>query len=111
MSWKFWDIHAGHADAEHNHLVRREAVADLLREVEQEDAVDELARGYDFGTSMWDALSSTLYRDHSTRPRQRAGDDGGRPVDRVVDPQARRRAAGRSRATTGSARPPWPASA
>jgi len=66
IDWKFWDIHAGHADAEHNHLVR-EAVAELLRERQQADAVDELARGYDFGTSMWDAFWSTLYHHHGAR--------------------------------------------
>jgi hypothetical protein len=62
IDWKFWDIHAGHADAEHNHLVRG-AVAELLSGLEQEDAVDELARGYDYGTAMWDAFWTTLYRD------------------------------------------------
>jgi hypothetical protein len=63
IDWKFWDIHAGHADAEHNHLVRG-AVAELLSGLDQEDAVDELARGYDYGTAMWDAFWTTLYRDH-----------------------------------------------
>ena len=66
IDWKFWDIHAGHADLEHNHLVR-DAVSELLHGMEQQDAVDELARGYDFGTSMWDAFWSTLYRDHGAR--------------------------------------------
>lgn len=66
IDWKFWDIHAGHADLEHNHLVR-DAVSELLHGMDQQDAVDELARGYDFGTSMWDAFWSTLYRDHGAR--------------------------------------------
>jgi len=62
IAWKFWDIHAGHADAEHNTLVRG-AVAELLAG-EQDDAVDEIARGYDYGTAMWDAFWTALYREY-----------------------------------------------
>jgi hypothetical protein len=63
IDWRFWDIHAGHADVEHHELVRR-AVADLLSEHHQASAIAEVAAGYDYGTSVWDAFWSTLYRDY-----------------------------------------------
>jgi len=67
IDWTFWDIHAGHADVEHNELVRA-AVAQLLREHGDRNAVGEVADGYDFGTATWDAFWTTVYGDHALRP-------------------------------------------
>jgi Iron-containing redox enzyme len=64
IDWKFWDIHAGHADVEHNELVRG-AVAELLLEHGHGRAVDEVAAGYAYGTAAWDAFWSTVYRDNA----------------------------------------------
>ncbi len=66
IDWKFWDIHAGHADVEHNELVRA-SVAELLRDHEDESAVTELSQGYDFGTAMWDAFWGAVYREHGVQ--------------------------------------------
>jgi hypothetical protein len=72
IDWKFWDIHAGHADLEHNELVRA-AVAELLEDHwdharhRQPDAVTELAEGYDFGTAMWDAFWTAVYREQGVQ--------------------------------------------
>jgi hypothetical protein len=63
IDWTFWDIHAGHADVEHHELVRA-AVAELLRERGEADAVDQVQAGFDYGTSVWEAFWSTLYRDY-----------------------------------------------
>jgi hypothetical protein len=62
IDWRFWDIHAGHADAEHNQLVRA-AVAELLHGSDP-GAVDEVAAGYDHGTATWDEFWTTVYGDH-----------------------------------------------
>jgi hypothetical protein len=64
IDWKFWQIHAGHADVEHNELVRA-AVAELLHEHGHRHAVDEVAAGYEYGTAAWDAFWSTVYRDNT----------------------------------------------
>jgi hypothetical protein len=61
IDWRFWDIHAGHADLEHNQLVRA-AVAELLAG-EGPEAVSEVAAGYDHGTATWDEFWSTIYGD------------------------------------------------
>lgn len=66
IDWKFWDIHAGHADVEHNDLVRA-AVAELLHSHGDENAVTELSQGYDFGTTMWDAFWTAVYREHGVQ--------------------------------------------
>ena len=65
IDWRFWDIHAGHADAEHNQLVRA-AVAELLHG-EHPDAVNEVAAGFDYGTATWDGFWTTVYGDHIRR--------------------------------------------
>lgn len=62
IDWRFWDIHAGHADLEHNKLVRT-AVAELL-DGERPDSVHEVAAGFDFGTAAWDEFWTTIYGDH-----------------------------------------------
>jgi hypothetical protein len=66
IDWKFWDIHAGHADIEHNQLVRA-AVAELL-EGKHPDTVNEVAAGFDYGTATWDGFWTTVYGDHIHRP-------------------------------------------
>ena len=66
IDWRFWDIHAGHADIEHNTLVRS-AVAELL-DGRHADAVNEVAAGYDHGTATWEEFWATLYADHIGRP-------------------------------------------
>lgn len=66
IDWKFWDIHAGHADVEHNELVR-EAVAELLQSYADDGAVSELSQGYDFGTAMWDTFWTAVYREHGVQ--------------------------------------------
>lgn len=66
IDWKFWDIHAGHADAQHNELVRA-SIAELLDESHDARAVAELAEGYEFGTAMWDAFWTAIYRDHGVQ--------------------------------------------
>ena len=63
IDWRFWDIHAGHADVEHNQLVRA-AVAELLLEGEHPYAVNEVAAGFDHGTATWDEFWTTVYGDH-----------------------------------------------
>ena len=60
---RFWDIHAGHADVEHDELVRA-AVAELLLDGKHPDAVSEVAAGDDHGTATWDEFWATLYGDH-----------------------------------------------
>jgi hypothetical protein len=65
IDWTFWDIHAGHADIEHNKLVRA-AVAELL-DGKPPDAVHEVAAGYDHGTAAWDEFWTTVYEDHIGR--------------------------------------------
>jgi hypothetical protein len=65
IDWRFWDIHAGHADIEHNKLVRA-AVAELL-DGKHADAVNEVAAGYDYGTATWEEFWATLYADHIGR--------------------------------------------
>jgi hypothetical protein len=65
IDWQFWDIHAGHADAEHNKLVRA-AVAELL-DGKPPGAVHEVAAGYDYGTAAWDEFWTTVYGDHIGR--------------------------------------------
>jgi hypothetical protein len=65
IDWRFWDIHAGHADLEHNKLVRS-AVAELL-DGKHADAVHDVAAGYDHGTAAWDAFWTTIYGDHIGR--------------------------------------------
>lgn len=67
IDWRFWDIHAGHADVEHNELVRA-AIAELLLDGEHPDAVSQVAAGYDFGTATWDGFWTTVYGDHLHRP-------------------------------------------
>jgi hypothetical protein len=67
IDWRFWDIHAGHADAEHNALVRA-AVAELLLAAGHPGAVAEVAAGYDHGTAAWDEFWTTVYGDHIRRP-------------------------------------------
>jgi hypothetical protein len=62
IDWKFWDIHAGHADVEHNQLMRA-AVAELL-DGEHPDAVNDVAAGFDHGTATWDEFWTTVYGDH-----------------------------------------------
>ena len=62
IDWRFWDIHAGHADLEHNKLVRA-AVAELL-DGEHLEAVNEVAAGYDHGTATWEEFWTTVYADH-----------------------------------------------
>ncbi|HET7506564.1 MAG TPA: iron-containing redox enzyme family protein [Kofleriaceae bacterium] len=67
IDWTFWDIHAGHADVEHNALVRA-AVAELLAGGAPPDAVSEVAAGYDHGTATWDEFWTTVYGDHIRPP-------------------------------------------
>ena len=67
IDWRFWDIHAGHADVEHNQLVRA-AVAELLLHGEHPHAVNEVEAGYDHGTATWDEFWTTVYGDHIQRP-------------------------------------------
>lgn len=66
IDWRFWDIHAGHADVEHNKLVRA-AVAELLIDGEHPHAVNEVSAGYDHGTATWDGFWTTVYGDHLHR--------------------------------------------
>jgi len=66
IDWRFWDIHAGHADIEHNKLVRA-AVTELL-DGKRADAVNEVAAGYDYGTSTWEEFWATVYADHMGPP-------------------------------------------
>jgi len=66
IDWRFWDIHAGHADVEHNELVRA-AVAEFLLEGEHPFALNEVSAGYDHGTAIWDEFWSTLYGAHIHR--------------------------------------------
>ena len=59
ITWEFWDIHAGHADLEHNHMVRA-AVAELLTD-ECEENVDQLAAGFQQGTALWDLFWRSIF--------------------------------------------------
>lgn len=63
IDWKFWDIHAGHADAEHNAMVRA-SVSEVLQHHGSDRAVAEIAEGYDFGTAMWNAFWAAVYHEH-----------------------------------------------
>jgi hypothetical protein len=63
IDWSFWDIHAGHADLEHNELVRA-AVRDYVHRTDEPHVVGELSEGFDYGTATWDAFWTTLYTEH-----------------------------------------------
>ena len=63
IDWRFWGIHAGEADAEHNKRLRA-AVAELLIAQSHATAVSEVAAGYDYGTAVWDEFWTTIYGDH-----------------------------------------------
>jgi pyrroloquinoline quinone (PQQ) biosynthesis protein C len=63
VDWAFWDIHAGHADVEHNQLVRA-AVAEFVAHHDEPQSVAELSDGFDYGTAIWDAFWSSLYAEH-----------------------------------------------
>jgi hypothetical protein len=63
IDWAFWDIHAGHADLEHNELVRA-AVREFLHHDEGAQDVAELSDGFDHGTATWDAFWTTVYTEH-----------------------------------------------
>ena len=67
IDWTFWDIHAGHADLEHNELVRA-AVRDFVHRGDAPPDLAELSDGFDYGTATWDAFWTTLYTEHF-RPR------------------------------------------
>ncbi|HET9627348.1 MAG TPA: iron-containing redox enzyme family protein [Kofleriaceae bacterium] len=62
IDWTFWDIHAGHADVEHNELVRA-AVGELIDRQAAPHAVTDLGDGFDFGSAMWDAFWTAVYRE------------------------------------------------
>lgn len=66
IDWRFWGIHAGEADAEHNKQLRA-AVAELLLAGRHGPAVSEVAAGYDDGTAIWDEFWTTIYGDHIRR--------------------------------------------
>lgn len=63
IDWRFWDIHAGDADEQHNQLVRA-AVAEILLDGTS-DAIAEVSAGFAYGTQVWDEFWSTLYADHA----------------------------------------------
>jgi hypothetical protein len=63
IDWSFWDIHAGHADLEHNELVRS-AVKAFVHDNAGSPGVAELSDGFDYGTATWDAFWSTVYTEH-----------------------------------------------
>jgi Iron-containing redox enzyme len=69
IDWRFWDIHAGHADVEHAQKVRA-AVVELLGD--QPEGVAELARGFADGTAAWEEFWRIVYQEHI------AVDGGGR---------------------------------
>jgi hypothetical protein len=58
IDWRFWDIHAGHADLEHNQMVRA-ALVEFLRD--DPEAVGEVAAGFEHGTAAWDEFWSVVY--------------------------------------------------
>ena len=58
IDWRFWDIHAGHADVEHDNLVRA-AIDELLAAVPADIA--EVKAGYDAGTAAWEAFWAAVY--------------------------------------------------
>ena len=64
IDWEFWDIHAGHADVEHNLMVR-DAVSEVLAD-EPETAVDEINAGYLKGTALWDVFWTSVYARHTS---------------------------------------------
>jgi len=66
IDWRFWAIHAGEADAEHNKRLRA-AVAELLLAGRPGTTVSEVAAGYDYGTAIWDEFWTTIYGDHIRR--------------------------------------------
>ena len=63
IDWTFWDIHTGHADLEHNELVRA-AVKEFVHRDDGSQDVAELCEGFDHGTATWDAFWNTLYTEH-----------------------------------------------
>jgi hypothetical protein len=67
IDWRFWDIHAGHADVEHNEQVRA-AIAELLAGSPGE--VAEVAAGFEHGTAVWDAFWRIVYAEHIVPARQ-----------------------------------------
>ncbi len=67
IDWRFWDIHAGHADVEHNVKVR-EAVAELL--CDRPDAIADLAEGFEHGTAAWDEFWRIVYQEHVAPARE-----------------------------------------
>ena len=61
IDWRFWDIHAGHADVDHNLMVRG-AVAELLDD--HPEAIGDLAAGFEHGTAAWDEFWRIVYQEH-----------------------------------------------
>jgi hypothetical protein len=59
IDWTFWDIHAGHADAEHD-VATRAAVAAFAAEGRLDIA--QLAAGYEHGIASWNRFWRGLYR-------------------------------------------------
>jgi len=71
IDWRFWDIHAGHADADHNAKMRA-AVAEFLSD--RPDAVAEVAEGFEHGTAAWDKFWRTVYGEHIAPAERRRGE-------------------------------------
>lgn len=88
IDWKFWEIHAGHADIEHDVEVRN-AVAELLVAAPGA-AIDDMASGYEYGTSVWDAFWDSLFRPHVDALRSQVAGDAPKPADAgPAEPTAR----------------------
>jgi len=64
IDWAFWDIHAGHADLEHNEAVRAAVKAFVYDDDGGSHDLAELSDGFDHGTATWDAFWTTVYTEH-----------------------------------------------
>lgn len=67
LDWEFWTIHAGEQDILHGELTRK-AIDDYLRA--EPDAVAELARGYEYSITAWNAFWDNIFDSFRDSPAE-----------------------------------------
>jgi hypothetical protein len=67
IDWRWWDIHAGPVDSEHNSMMKA-AVDELMQE--DPASVDELAAGYQEAKTLLSQFWNKIYRQVRTNTAQ-----------------------------------------
>lgn len=67
IDWRWWNIHAGPVDSEHNKMIK-ESVDELLQE--EPASVDELAAGYQEAKTLLSQFWNNIYRQVRTNATQ-----------------------------------------